>query len=582
MNAVKTTFAAVAAIPIAMAAAVAALLIATAAPAPAPAQEAAGVDHALIVGNRDYARGARIAAAGAVLDAVPALESAGFRVVEGADLTASALRTRLSGFLASVTEGARPDGAGPDGAGRVVIVLAGHFARSGGATWFLGSDARAPDLAQVSAEGLALSVVLEVAAQAPGGAVVALGSEERAITLGAGLSPGIRLPDVPQGVTLVVGEAREIAAFVRTDLPRRGQSLATMLAGRPGLSASGFLSPLVAFRPAAGAAAGGIAPPDPRAAERALWEAAQALDSVAGYERYLDRYPRGLFAADARAAIDAIRDEPTRAARLTEEALGLSRDARRAVQRDLTMLGFDTRGVDGIFGPGTRGALTAWQGRNGVAPSGFLTRETIARIAAQADRRAAEIEEEEAARRAAREREDRAFWQDTGAAGDEAGLRAYLRRYPDGVFADVAQTRLRAYEDAGREMAAERERAAWARADAAHTVEGYRAYLRDWPQGANAAEARARIDRAGADRAAIDAAARQEAALGLSQFTRQVIEQRLAAMGFDPGPVDGGFDAATRRALRGYQQARGMPMTGHVTQPLLVQIMADALPLPGR
>ena len=40
----------------------------------------------------------------------------------------------------------------------------------------------------------------------------------------------------------------------------------------------------------------------------------------------------------------------------TEAALGLSRETRQAVQAGLTRLGHDTRGVDGVFGSGTRRA----------------------------------------------------------------------------------------------------------------------------------------------------------------------------------------------------------------------------------
>ena len=36
------------------------------------------------------------------------------------------------------------------------------------------------------------------------------------------------------------------------------------------------------------------------------------------------------------------------------------RDQRRDVQRGLTLLEFDTRGTDGIFGRGSRAAIAAW------------------------------------------------------------------------------------------------------------------------------------------------------------------------------------------------------------------------------
>ncbi|WP_305971378.1 MULTISPECIES: peptidoglycan-binding protein [unclassified Mameliella] len=58
----------------------------------------------------------------------------------------------------------------------------------------------------------------------------------------------------------------------------------------------------------------------------------------------------------------------------TEAALGLLFDDRQEIQNRLTLLGFDTRGADGIFGPGTRDAMREWQRSNGLEPTGFLDR----------------------------------------------------------------------------------------------------------------------------------------------------------------------------------------------------------------
>ena len=58
-----------------------------------------------------------------------------------------------------------------------------------------------------------------------------------------------------------------------------------------------------------------------------------------------------------------------------EEELGLDRDARRQIQSCLNTQGFDPGAPDGLFGPRTRGAISAWQeaqGDGGEA-SGYLT-----------------------------------------------------------------------------------------------------------------------------------------------------------------------------------------------------------------
>lgn len=56
-----------------------------------------------------------------------------------------------------------------------------------------------------------------------------------------------------------------------------------------------------------------------------------------------------------------------------EADLGLGSAQRRAVQAGLTRRGYDTRGVDGVFGAGTRGAIAAWQRANGQTATGYLT-----------------------------------------------------------------------------------------------------------------------------------------------------------------------------------------------------------------
>lgn len=56
----------------------------------------------------------------------------------------------------------------------------------------------------------------------------------------------------------------------------------------------------------------------------------------------------------------------------TESALDLSRNVRREIQRRLLLLGHDPRGVDGIFGPGSRAAISSWQSVQGNQSSGFL------------------------------------------------------------------------------------------------------------------------------------------------------------------------------------------------------------------
>ena len=528
----------------------------------------AAQDRALVIGNENYSDGADITEAEAALGAVDPLQVAGFSVTSGQDMQAPEMRGLLSGLMQDAPE-----------EGRLVIVLSGHFAQAANDTWFLGVESSMPDLATVDGVGVSVSTVLEVAAQSAGGAVVVLGTEPRRLPLGPGLDPGIGAVTVPQGVTLVRGDAARVADFAARALALRGQSVAAMLDANPDLTADGFLSGLVPFRPASETAAAADPLPGPDA-EAVFWESTQAQGTLTAYEAYVKRYPKGRYLTEARAEVARIKAEPQREARAGEEALGLNRDDRRAIQRGLTLVGFDTKGIDGVFGAGSRTAIAGWQRKNGYEASGFLTREQIVKLTEQADARSAALEAEAAEKQRATEAEDRAYWQDTGAAGDEPGLRAYVERFPDGLYADVAADRLRAIENARMGEAEAADRAAWDLASSEQTEASYQDYLRNFPQGAFAAEAQARIDALGAEAAQGDQLAQWEAgeaALGLGAGGRRAIEGRLDALGLKPGEVDGRFDDRSRRAIRRFQESRGMQPTGYLDQTTTVALLAGAV-----
>ena len=537
---------------------------------------AARADTALLLVNDRYVAAQNLREAAAVEALRASLRASGFDVILVSDGDGDDMREGLSDLLSA------------DEQSRLLIAAVGHFARSDADSWLLGTDVDRPDLATVGGEGLSLSVLLEVAARVPGRAVVLLGLERRAIELGRGLGVGIGRIEAPQGVTVIAGAPERLAEFATTVLLVPGADLPAALGDGSGLRAFGFVSAAVPFLPAAAAPLPQVVPPgpppatvQPGAEETALWSAAQELNTAGAYRAYLVRYPAGVYAAEARARIASIENDPQARAEAAETALNLSREQRQQIQRSLSILDFDTRGIDGIFGAATRTAIRAWQVAQGLAATGYLDADQVNRLGQQAALRAAELEEQARIAREAAERADRAYWQVTGQGATEAGLRDYLGRYPDGLFAEQAEARLDEFERAARAEAEARDRAAWDVARSYDTVPAYRGYINDFPEGAFTDRALARIDQltggGGPSAAEIAELEAREAALNLPPVTRSLIEQRLEVLGLEPGRVDGRFDDRTRRAIRRYQDARGLPVTGYLDQQSVVRILAETV-----
>ncbi len=470
--------------------------------------------------------------------------------------------------------------------GRLVIVVNGYIARTRTSSVLLGVEADRPSPLMLERAGLSMDALLDYAARKQGDVVIAVANDAgdaSRVNLGPGLGRGFRFADIPQGVTVLSGFPRDLAPFIANELLQPGRRLiAALLDAGDRVKGSGFVPRSAAFIPgdAGGAAPLGLTPlQDNRLLEeRNYWDQVRANDTVAGYREYMLRYPSGRFVAEAQRRIDALVITPQERAQQVEAALNLSAAQRRGIQRGLTLIGFDTRGVDGVFGPRTRAAIADFQRANGLAATGYLNGNQIARIQNQAERRAAQLRAEAEQRRLELERQDRQYWQRTGASGFEADLREYLRRYPDGLFSDEARSQLRAIERENRRLARIEERNAWNDAAMQNTVQAYRRYLRDYPDGRFADEARTRIASLTQPETppdVVEAARLEEARLGLNQIRRQLIEQRLDTLELQPGQIDGVFNRDTRRALRRFQRANQLPVTGYVTRNTIVLLLAS-------
>jgi len=524
-------------------------------------QAAAAREVALVIGNRDYARGEPVRDADDIFRAVFRLRQAGFDVISGRDVELGRM-DGLTGDLADALEQAD----------RVVVLLAGQVVRSSRDAYFMPVDGDARSPMRLSRSGLSLGLILDLVSQKPGGAVVGLATQPGAdFDIGPGLAAGIGGLEPPQGVTLVSGLPGDVAGFVSDLVTAPGLSLDDALSGAGrALDVRGYRSGLHGFL-------GGPSLNPEALREEGWWDAARTMGTAEALEAYLNRYPGGAFARDANTMLDDLRNAPLRDAEASERALGLDRGERRALQRALVLLGYDPRGIDGIFGRGTRSAVTKFQTDNRLLASGFFDRETVALLNDLARARTAELEAEAAAHAAEEARQEEALWRRVTRQDTVASYRNYLDRYPDGSHVDEARARLRDIRGAS---ARAEERAFWDEVVSANTVAAYRSYLQTYPDGAfveDAQAALAEIEQAEGNQAAIDAAAAEESRVLSSRIMRMLAERRLDELGLEPGRVDGQFNDRTRRAIRRYQQARDLPVTGYVDQATAVRMLAGAL-----
>ena len=145
---------------------------------------------------------------------------------------------------------------------------------------------------------------------------------------------------------------------------------------------------------------------------------------------------------------------------VVEEGLGLDRAARQQIQRGLGAAGFDPGGADGLFGPRTRGAIRRWQTSRGSRATGYLDGSSVAALrpsaVGQRTFRQREPSGADAAAPpgvsaappqpppAASAEQENLFWQSVMNSTNPAEFEAYLRRFPNGLFSELAEARLAA------------------------------------------------------------------------------------------------------------------------------------------
>ena len=520
----------------------------------------------LVIGNEDYRSIRDLNQGRRIFNATKALEKNGIEVISRRDANLDEMLWALSEF-----------GQRANKAEALVIVLGGRFVHSSTETYFLPVDAQAGPLATIAQRALPLSTVFAWLAAHPGDSLLILSTDTRAGQPGDHLKGLLGELDIPEGVSVLTGGPRKTALFMTRNLHLADKPYIGA-ARRIGLTHLGNLPDThILFeseevrRPITA---------EQRRADIQSWRRARQDNTVEAYERYIEAHPQGEFVLMAENRIRTLNDTPEARAERVEQSLDLSRDARRAIQRDLSLLGYNTRGIDGIFGRGTRAAIAGWQKDERRLATGFLSREEIDELDAQAQQRAIELEAEAERLRQEQLAADIDYWDRTGSDGTEDGLRKYLARYPDGEFAEVALTRLENIERDKRERASAADRRLWDQVRRYDSIAAYDEYLRRAPNGAFRDEALIRIEELEAERnnsAELRAAQAAEQSLSLSPRTRKIVEARLNGLDLKPGKVDGVFDDDTRRAIRRYQKSRRMDETGYLSEAVVVQLLADTV-----
>jgi len=208
-------------------------------------------------------------------------------------------------------------------------------------------------------------------------------------------------------------------------------------------------------------------------------------------------------------------------ARLETAETTLSAEQRQRIQEALTLLGFDTRGVDGIFGRGTRSAIRDYQEARSERPTGYLTEVQLNQLLTQANERGRQLAEQQQNQIQQRESQVLRLRDEAEQLLQAGNLETALAVVREGLDLDPDSAELVALHE--------------------------------------------NIDvRLG------------EANLNLGETERQRIQRTLTQLGYNARDAEGEFGRATRSAIAAYQRAIGQPSTGYLTEPLLERLLRDA------
>lgn len=279
--------------------------------------------------------------------------------------------------------------------------------------------------------------------------------------------------------------------------------------------------------------------------DRQAYIAAQDANTARAYRDYLARFPKGKYRINAEQALARLGEAvegSTAAAAQAEARLGITYTQRVAVQRRLTLLGYNTYGADGSWGRNTRKAIATWQRDTGERVTGYLTGVQLRALVGGVvvtppgdnppPDTLTSLQVETALRLTRTQRSE--IQRQLTALGYDAGV-------ADGLWGSRTRTAI----------------ANWQRANRT-TRTGY----------VTAAEVKLIASQAGSVTPAPNggsSAALEESLLELTDTERADLQRRLIRLGYVVNRTDGVFSSGTRRAISEWQGDEGETVTGYLT-----------------
>jgi len=374
---------------------------------------------ALVIGNSAYEHAPVLPNPRSDAEALAAtLTGLGFEVDKGLDLNRAQTEQLVRSFSAKLR-----------GAEVALLFYAGHGLQVAGRNYLLPIDAKLADETDLHFEATDLELLFQLMNREPRVNLIFLDAcrdnplaKNLARSMGASRSTavgrGLAVADTSVGSFIAyatqpgnvaldgTGSHSPFATAILQHAPTPGLGLADLMVrvrndviaatdgkqvpwDHSSLTGSFYFVPAVATAPVAA----GETPPPAATADKEIvyWESIKNSNNPANFDAYLAQYPQGTFAGLARVRLEelaATKVEPAAggdevavvtpptvdvSAEQTERDLGLTRNGRQRVQLALKFLGYDIGSADGMIGPMSRKALTAWQVDQGQTPTGYLT-----------------------------------------------------------------------------------------------------------------------------------------------------------------------------------------------------------------